>query len=93
MSRDSLFDTISELVGCHSPSGNEAEIDRLLLERLDRVGEPIVDGGGNIVLRRSGREPGPLRVVGRDELHEAADEELLHSGKCEVSVLSTQSKR
>ena len=63
MSRDSLFDTISELVGCHSPSGNEAEIDRLLLERLERLGEPIVDGGGNIVLRRAGREPGPLRAV------------------------------
>jgi len=63
MSRDSLFDTISELVSCHSPSGNEAEIDRLLLERLERLGEPIVDGGGNIVLRRAGREPGPLRAV------------------------------
>jgi putative aminopeptidase FrvX len=63
MSRERLFDTITELVRCHSPSGNEAEIDRVLLDRLGELGDPVVDGGGNIVLRRAGREPGPLRAV------------------------------
>ena len=61
--RDTVFSTLSALAACHSPSGVEDEIDALLLERLGILGEPVVDGGGNIVLRVPGREPGPLRAV------------------------------
>jgi putative aminopeptidase FrvX len=63
MSRDSLFETVASLTTRHSPSGHEAEMDELLMERLGGLGEPAVDGGGNIVLRIAGREPGPLRAV------------------------------
>ncbi|MFI5049030.1 MAG: M20/M25/M40 family metallo-hydrolase [Gaiellales bacterium] len=61
--RDTVFSTLSALAACHSPSGVEDEIDALLVERLGTLGQPTVDGGGNIVLRVPGREPGPLRAV------------------------------
>jgi putative aminopeptidase FrvX len=61
--RDTVFETLSALAACHSPSGVEDEIDAVLLERLSSIGEPVVDGGGNIVLRVAGRESGPMRAV------------------------------
>jgi putative aminopeptidase FrvX len=63
VSRDALFELIAALGACHSPSGAESEIDELLLQRLGAIGEPSVDGGGNVMLRVAGREPGPVRAV------------------------------
>jgi putative aminopeptidase FrvX len=60
--REDVFATLSALAACHSPSGVEAEIDVVLLERLAGH-DPEVDGGGNVVVRLAGREPGPLRAV------------------------------
>ncbi len=70
MDRDSIFATLSDLGGCHSPSGDEAAVDAYLLERLGRVGEPRVDAAGNIVLRLAGRGEGlPAAVLAhKDEI-------------------------
>ena len=59
MTRDSIFASLVELCGRHSPSGAEQEVDAYLLERLSAVGAPAVDGAGNIVLRVRGRGDGP----------------------------------
>lgn len=61
--REGHFATLAELVRLHSPSGVEDAVDAYLLERLRDLGEPVVDGAGNIVLRLEGREPGPVRAV------------------------------
>lgn len=54
---DKLFDTITELVLCHSPSGAEAEIDQLLLQRLQVLGrEAWIDAAGNVIVRLPGRD-------------------------------------
>ncbi len=54
--RDRLFQLISELVLCHSPSGAEREIDEVLLRRLKGSGiAAIQDGAGNIVVKIAGR--------------------------------------
>ena len=56
--RDRLFESLSELVALHSPSGVEEAVDAYLIERLSAYGEPTVDGAGNIALRVAGRDPG-----------------------------------
>ncbi len=52
---DQLFNTISELVLCHSPSGAEEEIDGLLLEKFSAIGvETWQDQAGNIIAKIPG---------------------------------------
>ncbi|HEU0193730.1 MAG TPA: M20/M25/M40 family metallo-hydrolase [Gaiellales bacterium] len=63
MSRDALFQTLSELVSLHSPSGVEESVDSHLLEILRGHGEPKVDGAGNIVLRIKGRDRARMVAV------------------------------
>jgi putative aminopeptidase FrvX len=47
-----LFDTIEALVMCHSPSGDEGEVDRHLAARLKALGaEPFQDGAGNVIVK------------------------------------------
>lgn len=54
---DRYFNLIQALVLCHSPSGAEAEIDRFLVEYLDRLGmECHLDPAGNIVAKIAGRD-------------------------------------
>lgn len=53
---DDLFDTISELVLLHSPSGVEVEIDRVLLDRFQALGvETWQDRASNIIAKIPGR--------------------------------------
>lgn len=52
-----LFESICELVLCHSPSGAEWEIDDCLLARLDELDmEHWQDEAGNIIARIPGRD-------------------------------------
>jgi putative aminopeptidase FrvX len=56
-SYDELFKTIEELVLHHSPSGMEAEIDRLLLERFEQLGlETWSDRAGNVIAKIPGKD-------------------------------------
>jgi putative aminopeptidase FrvX len=57
MDRDRLFTLIAALVDCHSPSGEEGEIDRFLLPRLQELGlETRQDSAGNIIAKIEGRD-------------------------------------
>lgn len=62
--RERLFDLVSELVLCHSPSGAEAEIDGVLLSRLGALGIAATqDEAGNIVARIAGRSGGGALAI------------------------------
>jgi putative aminopeptidase FrvX len=61
--REAVFQTLTELVALHSPSGVEAAVDDYLMARLAQHGSPAIDGAGNVVLRIEGRDAGPLRSV------------------------------
>jgi len=63
VSRDSLFQTLSELVSLHSPSGVEEAVNDHLLEILRGHGEPATDAAGNIVLRIKGRDSSRMVAV------------------------------
>lgn len=53
---DRLFATIQDLVLCHSPSGAEAEIDQVLLDRFSAMGlDTWQDGAGNVIARIAGQ--------------------------------------
>ncbi len=68
---DSLFQTIRDLVLCHSPSGCEQEIDAFLLARLATLGvEHWQDWAGNIIIKRPGQEATqPLAITAhKDEI-------------------------
>ena len=52
-----LFDTIKELVLAHSPSGVEAEINQLLIERFSILGvEHWQDQADNLIAKISGQD-------------------------------------
>jgi len=52
-----LFTTISQLVSCHSPSGQESEMDRWLLARFEELGVAVwQDEAGNVVAQIPGRD-------------------------------------
>ena len=62
--RERLFDLVSRLVLCHSPSGAETEIDTALFSLLrDRGIEPSQDEAGNLIARIPGRSPGPVLAI------------------------------
>jgi putative aminopeptidase FrvX len=69
MSRDALFQSIAELTALHSPSGVEGEMDELLLDRLAKLGDPVTDAAGNIVLRVGGDGPPAVSLLAhKDEI-------------------------
>lgn len=53
---DALFETITDLVLCHSPSGVEQEVNEYLLDRLTTLGvEHWQDEADNIIARIPGQ--------------------------------------
>lgn len=67
---DTLFDTIAELVMCHSPSGAEQEINTYLLGRLSALGvECWQDEADNVVARIPGEGEGAIAITAhKDEI-------------------------
>jgi len=64
MTDDDLFQTISELVMCHSPSGVEGEIDACLTAALEACGvDHRQDAAGNLIVKIAGREEGAAVVI------------------------------
>jgi putative aminopeptidase FrvX len=58
MDNDRLFETISELVMLHSPSGVEGEINAVLLDRFSKLGvETWQDEADNIIAKLPGKNP------------------------------------
>jgi putative aminopeptidase FrvX len=53
---DRLFEIITNLVLCHSPSGVETEIDRFLLQQFQAINvEAWTDAAGNVIAKIPGR--------------------------------------
>lgn len=53
---DRLFNLITELVLCHSPSGVETEVDQYILEKFHTLGiEAWLDAAGNVIAKIPGR--------------------------------------
>ncbi|NEQ44885.1 MAG: M42 family metallopeptidase [Leptolyngbya sp. SIOISBB] len=67
---DTLYDTIADLVMCHSPSGAEQEINAELLNRLSSLGiDHWQDDADNIVARIPGRGKGAIAITAhKDEI-------------------------
>jgi putative aminopeptidase FrvX len=58
MDNNRLFETISELVMLHSPSGVEGEINTVLLDRFSKLGvETWQDEADNIIAKLPGKNP------------------------------------
>ncbi len=58
MDNDRLFETISELVMLHSPSGVESEINVVLLDRFAQLGVEVwQDEADNIIAKIPGKNP------------------------------------
>ncbi|MBD3880218.1 M42 family peptidase [Phormidium tenue FACHB-886] len=54
---DRLFQTIADLVLCHSPSGVEAEVDRFILDQFQALGlEAWLDAAGNAIAKIPGED-------------------------------------
>ncbi|PPT04976.1 Deblocking aminopeptidase [Geitlerinema sp. FC II] len=58
MAFEELCQTIEDLVMCHSPSGDEREIDRLLLDRFAACGVEVwKDEAENVIAKIPGKNP------------------------------------
>jgi putative aminopeptidase FrvX len=71
MDNDRLFETISELVMLHSPSGVEGEINAVLLDRFSKLGVEVwQDEADNIIAKLPGKNPDRcLAITGhKDEI-------------------------
>lgn len=54
---DRLFDQITELVLCHSPSGVETEIDHYLMQQFQALSlSAWIDAAGNVITKIPGRD-------------------------------------
>ncbi len=61
---DRLFETIETLVLHHSPSGDEGEIDRWLLNRFQEIGVEVwQDAAGNVIAKTPGRPGGKSLAI------------------------------
>jgi putative aminopeptidase FrvX len=87
--RDHLFATIEELVLHHSPSGVEAEIDRLLLEKFTALGlETWQDEAGNVIAKIPGKNPHrPIAITGHKDEIGAIVKTVAAQGRVEVRKL------
>ena len=67
---DALYNTIAELVMCHSPSGAEQEINAYLLDRLSNLGiEHWLDEADNVVACLPGTGQGAIAITAhKDEI-------------------------
>jgi putative aminopeptidase FrvX len=67
---DTLFETIEELVLCHSPSGAEEEIDRVLFAKFQELEREVwQDPAGNIIAKIPGQHPGAIAITAhKDEI-------------------------
>jgi len=69
-SRDSLFQSIRDLVLRHSPSGVEQDVDELIIARFEAVGLAVRhDAAGNVVAKIPGRGGGSIAISAhKDEI-------------------------
>ena len=86
---DRLFNTIEELVMCHSPSGVEGEVDAWLLDRFVGLGlETWQDEAGNAIAKIPGRDSSrSLTITGHKDEIGAIVKTVGNDGTVEVRKL------
>jgi putative aminopeptidase FrvX len=86
---DRFFQLIEELVLRHSPSGVEAEVDRLLLKKFTALGlETVQDEAGNIIAKIPGKNPHrPIAITGHKDEIGAIVKTVGKQGRVEVRRL------
>ncbi|MDY6939014.1 MAG: M28 family peptidase [Cyanobacteriota bacterium] len=86
---DRLFNTIAELVMCHSPSGVEGEVDEWLLDRFAALGlETWLDEAGNVIAKIPGRDSSrSLTITGHKDEIGAIVKRVGEDGTVEVRKL------
>ena len=85
---DRLFHTIEELVLHHSPSGEETEINQLLLNRFTSLGVKVwQDRADNIIALIPGRNPGAIAITAHKDEIGAIVKSLGEDGQVEVRKL------
>lgn len=69
MNREEMLALLSELIGCHSPAGEEREIDALLRRALGATGAEVWgDDAGNLVAHLPGAGPRVMVCAHKDEI-------------------------
>ncbi len=86
---DRLFETIETLVLHHSPSGDEGEIDRWLLNRFQDIGVEVwQDAAGNVIAKTPGRPGGPsIAITGHKDEIGAVVKTVEPNGRVQVRKL------
>ncbi|MBD1937313.1 M20/M25/M40 family metallo-hydrolase [Microcoleus sp. FACHB-68] len=84
-----LFETIEEFVLHHSPSGVEAEIDRLLLSRFAEAGVEVwQDAAGNVIAKIAGSDPSrAIAITGHKDEIGAIVKTVGSNGRVEIRRL------
>jgi len=69
MDRGNMLDLLDELVRCHSPAGQEAEIDAVIRREFEALGVAVrQDEAGNLVAHLDGVGPRVMVVAHKDEI-------------------------
>ncbi|MBD2388461.1 M42 family metallopeptidase [Cylindrospermum sp. FACHB-282] len=86
---EQLFEIIAELVMHHSPSGVEAEINQLLLQRFTALGVEVwCDSADNIIAKIPGKNPeGAIAITAHKDEIGAIVKTVGEAGKVEVRKL------
>ncbi|MGB2924186.1 MAG: M20/M25/M40 family metallo-hydrolase [Limnothrix sp.] len=88
---DDLFQAITTLVMCHSPSGVETEIDVYLLELFTELGlQPWQDRAGNIIVKIAGTDPdqGAIAITAhKDEIGAIVKQIDPNGGRVQIRAL------
>ena len=69
MTRDAMLTLLSELIACHSPSGDESEIEAVLLREFQASGVAVwQDAASNIYAHLEGEGPVVMVCAHKDEI-------------------------
>ena len=69
MNRDEMLALLSELIACHSPPGEEREIDAILRREFEATGAGVwSDDTGNLYARLAGSGPKAMICAHKDEI-------------------------
>ena len=69
MNRDEMLALLSELIACHSPSGEEREIDAILRREFEATGARVwSDDAGNLCAHLPGSGPKVIVCAHKDEI-------------------------
>jgi putative aminopeptidase FrvX len=69
MNREEMLALLSELIACHSPAGEEREIDAVLRREFEATGAEVwADDTGNLVAHLPGGDPRVIVCAHKDEI-------------------------